>query len=282
MNLGMKSSVYANTIFEPSARAYVMQTLDTTSYSDTSDLVNLFVISRITDEGFLTQLFAVKNNNNINQLFTRNGNNRRIDGDLAQSMSINSEYGVIPFSPEFYEVSSTTVNPPVVIIGSLSNPTMGIFFSSTTEDLQLKDFLSPGRINFRPTNNSTYATYPYGIKSQVVPFYQWNLDNITTIFGSEKNDWSTSTGDIVQNLRYQSTDRTNRTSPTYFQSNTSPSYTDIYERGYIFSVDNTGLYFSGGAVTNKFIVGAPFHFYFGLVKGDSALDKFKIKYGINE
>jgi hypothetical protein len=264
-----------------------MQPLDTTSYSDTSDLVNLFVISRITDESFLNQLFAIKNNNGINQLFSRGNvsafnNARRIDGDLAQSMSINSEFGVIPFSPEFYEVSSTTVNPPVVVIGSLNYPTMGIFFSSTTEDLQLKDFLSPGRINFRPTNNSTYATYPYGIKSQVVPFYQWSLYNTTTIFGSEKNDWSTSTGDIVQNLRYQSTDRTNRTSPTYFQSNTSPSYTDIYERGYIFSVDNTGNYFSGGVVTNKFIVGAPFHFYFGVVKGDSALDKFKIKYGINE
>ena len=77
-------------------------------------------------------------------------------------------------------------------------------------------------------------------------------------------------------------DRINRTNPTYFYSNTSPSYTDIYDRGYIFSVDNNGIYSQYGAGTNKFIVGAPFHFYFGVVKGDSALDKFKTKYGIVE
>jgi hypothetical protein len=34
--------------------------------------------------------------------------------------------------------------------------------------------------------------------------------------------------------------------------------------------------------SDKFIVGAPFHFYFGIVKGESALDKFKAKYSINE
>jgi hypothetical protein len=33
-----------------------MNSLNPTSYSDTSDLVNLFVISRITDENFLQQL----------------------------------------------------------------------------------------------------------------------------------------------------------------------------------------------------------------------------------
>jgi hypothetical protein len=39
---------------EADTAAYVMEQMDTTSYSDPSDLINLFVISRITDEEFLT------------------------------------------------------------------------------------------------------------------------------------------------------------------------------------------------------------------------------------
>jgi hypothetical protein len=33
---------------------------------------------------------------------------------------------------------------------------------------------------------------------------------------------------------------------------------------------------------NKFIVGAPFHFYFGTIKGQTALDLFKKKYSVFE
>jgi hypothetical protein len=65
---------------------------------------------------FLAQLISF-GNNGLNQLFTRDFNGKRIDGDLAQSMSINSEYGVIPFSPEFYSVYGTS-DDPVVILGS--------------------------------------------------------------------------------------------------------------------------------------------------------------------
>ena len=285
INLGMKASFYNEIMFDPSAKAYIMKTLDATSYSDTSDLVNLFVISRITDETFLTQLFAVNNNNNINQLFSRGNinllnNARRIDGDLAQSMSINSEYGVIPFSPEFYSVNGTS-SDPVVVIGSLNSPTMGIFFSSTTEDLQNKDFITPGVIDFRVPNNANAVTYFYGIKTQVVPFYQWGLSNQSTIFGNQYNEWETGSSNIFSS-GYQSLNRRNTVSPSYFIGSNAV-LGDIYARGYIFNVDTNGMYSTtGGTYPNKFAVGAPNHFYFGLVKGDSALDKFKTKYSINE
>jgi hypothetical protein len=288
INLGIKDDFYQEIIFDPSAKAYIMGSLNPTSYSDTSDLVNLFVISRITDEGFLSQLFAF-GNNGLNQLFTRDFNGgKRIDGDLAQSMSTNSEYGVIPFSPEFYSVYGTP-DDPVVILGSLNAPTMGVFFSSTTFDLQNKDFLTPGVINFRPSNNANAITYPYGIKSQYVPFYQWKLEQPSTqsIFGSEKNNWlTTTTGDIntsgIFGYNYQSLSRRNLNTPSYFiGSNTQIS--DIYERGYIFNVNNTGLFsYNAGTYSDKFLVGAPFHFYFGINQGLTALDKFKTKYSISE
>jgi hypothetical protein len=60
---------------------------------------------------------------------------------------------------------------------------------------------------------------------------------------------------------------------------------DIYQRGYIFDVDANGNFAltpQNSSLNSKFIVGAPYHFYFGLVKGESALDKFKTKYGANE
>ena len=70
--------------------------------------------------------------------------------------------------------------------------------------------------------------------------------------------------------------------PTYFQSSTSPNTNDLFRRGYIFSVDANGNYSNVAALNQTFIVGAPFQFYFGTIKGKSALDNFKTKYSIVE
>jgi hypothetical protein len=214
----------------------------------------------------------------INQLFSRP--QFRIDADLAQLMSINSELGVVKFSPEYYQFRTGQVGP-VNVGGTASNPVVEVWFSSTTEDIQIKDYLTPGRINFRVNNNSTNYPYPYGIKSQVVPFYQWKLTNTNPIFGSQLNEWATNYIDIVQDKAYQSLDRTSLTNPNYFRPLTS-SVNDLYARGYIFSVNVDGTYSTTGASSGRFIVGAPFHFYFGLIKGESALDKFKTKYSVSE
>jgi hypothetical protein len=284
VNLGMKDDIYQEILFEPSSKGYIMKSLNPSSYSDTSDLVNLFVISRITTSKFLTKILSGFNNS-LNELFSRgNRNVLRIDGDLAQAMSINSEFGVIPFSPQFY---NTNENPsPVNVVGYPDNPTIGIFFSSTTFDLQNKDYLSPGIINFRPSNNVNAITYQYGIKSQEVPFYKWSLNGGTTIFGSEKNNWVTNESDIFSQ-NYQSLSRRidNSTStPSYFTDSDAIGLGDIYLRGYLFGVDSDGKYsnvYKNSEVKN-FLVSAPNHFYFGIIKGESALDKFKTKYSVDE
>jgi len=72
--------------------------------------------------------------------------------------------------------------------------------------------------------------------------------------------------------------------PNYFRPTTS-SVSDLYARGYIFSVDANGVYTANNATNatgDKFIVGAPFHFYFGTIKGQTALDIFKQKYSVIE
>jgi hypothetical protein len=296
VNLGMKDSIYQEIIFDASAKGYIMKSLSPTTYSDTSDLVNLFVISRITSSGFLGNLLAGLNGA-LNVLFTRNGRDYRIDGDLAQSMSINSEYGVIPFSPQYYKVTGN-ISDPVVVLGTANNPTMGIFFSSSTIDLQNKDFLSPGIIDFRfPNNPKNAVTYPYNIKSQYVPFYQWELNGGTSIFGTETNNWATNQSNIFSQ-RYQSLSRRIKdtsSNPSYFMGsnvetpagpNVQP-LGDIYQRGYIFGVNDNGGYAYDAATgvgnwEKNFLVGAPNHFYFGVIKGESALDKFKTKYSVDE
>jgi hypothetical protein len=285
VNLGIKDDFYQEILFDPSSKGYIMKSLNSTSYSDTSDLVNLFVISRITDEKFLQQIIAL-GDNSLQQLFSRDGSSRRIDGDLAQAMSINSEYGVIPFSPEFYQVTGN-ISDPVRIIGPMSNPTLAIFFSSTTEDLQNKDFLSPGVIDFRPSNNPNAITYKYGIKSQEVPFYQWEIKNKpeSGVFGTEKNNWLTNTNDIFSR-NYQSLDRRDIITPSYLIPSSYP-ISDTFARGYIFNVTGTSFNdfnysLNGGNFQRKVLVGAPNHFYFGVIKGETALDKFKEKYSIDE
>jgi len=278
MNLGMKDSFYNEVILgDGDTGAYVMNQMNSTSYGDPSDLINLFVISRITDEKFLQRIVDDKDNG-INQLFSRPS--LRIDGDLAQLLSINSELGVIKFSPQFYEIVPNQLGP-VEVLGTELNPVIAVWFSSTTEDLQVKDYLTPGRINFRTNDNSVNYPYPYGIKSQKVPFYQWKLDSQTSIFGTELNNWGTDYVDIVQDREYQSLDRTSLTTPNYFRPLTS-SVSDLFARGYIFSVNPEGKYSTTGGSSGRFVVGAPFHFYFGMVKGNSSLDKFKTKYSVNE
>lgn len=289
INLGIKDDFYQEIIFDPSAKGYIMKSLVPTSYSDTSDLVNLFVISRITDEKFLEQIIAL-GDNSLQQLFSRDGSSRRIDGDLAQSMSINSEYGVIPFSPEFYSVTGSIDDPVQILNLGGGDPTMAVFFSSTTQDLQNKDYLTPGVIDFRPSNNANAITYPYGIKSQEVPFYQWGISTSPNrgVFGNQKNNWSTEIDNIFSR-KYQSLDRRSIITPSYMIPSIYP-ITDQYARGYLFNgnattADNLTYNSSAGNwdnPTTRFLVGAPNHFYFGLIKGETALDKFKELYSIDE
>lgn len=155
------------------------------------------------------------------------------------------------------------------------NNIVGVFYSSTTEDLQFKDFISPGRLNIRTDAGNLIQLF-YGNKSQPIPAYQWQLaQDSTNIFGNEYNDWSTGPNDI-KTIKYQNFDRL--TLNQYFTTSNAGN-NDTFLRGYIFNVDANGNYSStAGRYPNKFVVGAPNHFYFGLFKGKTAIDKFKSKY----
>jgi hypothetical protein len=288
INLGPKSQIFAELSLNPSDSGYVVNQLTPTSYGDQSDLVNLYVISRVSSSRFFNFYLlptynalgsTVLANLAINSFFSRPG--ERVDGDLAQLMSINSEFGVIKFSPESY---SNSPNDPDNPIYYLSNPsgemTLGVFFSSSTEDLQYKDFISPGRILFRPSPTANAFPYVYGIKSQKVPFYRWKTNppaNLPNIFGSQSNNWETASTGIFADY-YQNLDRTRQAQPTYFIGSNS-QLNDTFARGYIWNADSNGnVSVNNGNYPSTFLVGAPNHFYFGLINGATALDRFKSFY----
>jgi hypothetical protein len=290
--LGPKSQIFAELSLNPSDSGYVVNQLPVTSYGDQSDLVNLYVISRVSSSSFFNLYLLPRFNSTtttllanlaIDSFFTRPG--QRVDGDLAQLMSINSEFGVIKFSPETYSNSSGDPNNPIYY---LSNPngemTLGVFFSSTTEDLQYKDFVSPGRILFRPSPTANAFPYVYGIKSQKVPFYRWKTTppaNLPNVFGSQSNNWETTTNGIFADY-YQNLDRTRQAQPTYFIGSNS-QLNDTFARGYIWNADNNGnVSINNGNYPSTFLVGAPNHFYFGLINGATALDRFKSFYLADE
>jgi hypothetical protein len=225
INLGPRDQFLKEVILNDSYYGYIMDQLPDSSYKDLEDIVVFFSASRMTEpKGFKVLLGG---SNTLTTLFSRPG--KKVDGDFAQAAAVNSQFGVVPFDSSFYRTDNP--NPDAVISGNIgSEGIIGIYFDSTNEDIQLRDYVSPMRIiRFKPT------PLPSGIflyndlpkKTQIVPHYRWNIEN-GDIFGTQLNNWATKVQDIYQQ-GYQSLDREN----------------DPYPRGTIFSDwDYRGYYFN--------------------------------------
>jgi hypothetical protein len=345
MDLGPRSGFLQELVMSDEYDGYLVNKLETSTYSHVDEILNLFIISRFMDNNFLDNLLGAFN---IIAYF-KNGRDGRLlfDADYAQLISINSELGVAPFQSSNYPDSPTVVGAgsfetgiryKILSGGTASNPTnftligatintigtlfiasgpgtgtgtalvdpeiqnpiffdcdnsLGIFFSS---DTQLRDYVTPKRTIINPVGNTTslctFNNFP--VYSQLVPLSQWNIDAAGTknsIFGSESNDWDYGT---IYSSRYQSLDRLSQPSRYFRSMNQSQNN---YLKGYIYAVtDGNSLSHSPstqqGSITaltrywdknapndpEQVTVGAPFHFYFGLKRGASAFDRFKMKW----
>jgi hypothetical protein len=280
MNLGPRDEFAYQLTLSTDYYGYNVDKMEQTSYKEFENILNLFIISRLRSSGFFSNLTRT-GSGSVAQFFSRN--NSRFDGDYAQSISVNSEHGVDEFDFDSYDYSTgTTTGGNTYYIG---DKVMGIYYSS---DTQTRDYITPRRI----IRNDTTSPAQYdnlGFISQVVPFYRWKINNPPTnqstfIFGNEKNEWQTGSGDIIQNTKYQSLDRVDISS-YYFMGETA---INEFYKGFIYNVkpNSIGGYdFSEniGIIPNtntnlKYLVGAPFHFYFGLTRGSNALDKFRVKF----
>ena len=295
LNMGPREAFLKEISLNNNFDGYNMIKMPQTTYNDLSEMINFFGIIRLTNAtGFLNKMFG----NQITRLFSRSG--RKVDADFAQSSAINSQIGVIPFDADFYETSGTTfgttgVDFPVIAAsfngtvpaaaggGNANMIMMGIYFSSSTEDMQIRDYITPGRV-IRYDTGANEFVYDYTpIKSQVVPNYRWNINAGNSIFGSQTNEWETSISGITA-LPFQKMERFNDD----FPKGATGSYDgpDAYNaRGYLFSV--SGLNATGGnaiyqltptTTPNPALGGAPWYFYFGVKKGATAINKFYTTY----
>ena len=273
MDMGPRDEFLQEICFNPDYQGYVIDNISTTSHKDTSDLLQVFIISRLINTSFLGQLTGL-GNASISSLFSRD--NQRLDGDLTQMLSINSEFGVSPYLGNNYSSDALYYD------ASSPLPNMGIFFSANTVT---RDLITPGTVTFQD-NNVTRLTNNYGFNDQEIPFHPWKIQpNNNKIFGDEYNDWlyknPTSTIDTVN---YQTIDRLN-SSYTFPSEVSTPStekpgfiYNSKYNNGTIEYKDTT----TQNITNRKLLVGAPYHFYFGLKVGNSAMNKFIDKYLFNQ
>jgi hypothetical protein len=266
MDLGARDEFTKEICTNPDFEGYIIETIKSTSYNDTSDLLQLFIVSRLINTSFLQQIFNF-GDASINRMFSRSED--RMDGDIVQLFSINSEYGVEGFDEDTYDGVGD------IYIATAGDATLGVFFTSNTEN---RIVVSPGITTFTPTLTN-YFGYP---KTQEVPFYQWRLNqgSVNTIFGSDLNDWETNllgSGGFYSQ-KYQDL--------SFYQSPFSQYFNNLNtgRRGYIYNST------PGGATDetmpagqqNPFLVGSPYHFYFGLGKGKSSINRYITKYILNQ
>ena len=230
LDLGPRTDYLQEIVMSDEYDGYVMNKLQSTTFSDVSELLNLFIITRLSNKSFLVGLI---NGANILSYFSRTKN--MVDGDYAQAISVNSELGVAPFQSANYP---DRPGQDSIYINTLTGngQIFGVFFQS---DTRLRDFISPKRTIIDDTVAATNVCAFSNIEviSQEVPFYQWNVNpgSPDNIFGNQDNGWKTDpiSGNEFFTKKYQSLDRIEQSS-RYFRTNAT-SMTK-YFKGYIYSV----------------------------------------------
>jgi hypothetical protein len=269
-DLGPREQFISEICNNDNFNSYFIDVVKTTSYQDNSDLIQIGFLSRILNDNFRQVLIPITNpagdateGKGIIQFFNSTRQGDRIDGDFAQMLSINSEWRIIPFIAENY------TNPSSIYFGDDSQtgngyprPVFGVFFENSQLDNSYRKNLTPG---YETLNYSPLLQYYYGFpKTQEVPHYRWKIESQgPSIFGNENNNWNTNAPFYKRG--YQDLDFTNVNE--YYNTTTT-------QLGYLTNLDSSGNPQPTPNYAGGYIVGAPFHFYFGLNNGKTAIDKF--------
>lgn len=314
MDLGPRTKYTSELVLSDEYIGYVMDRLSTTSYQDTSDLLNQFIMSRLVSQTLIglivSQLVpsASLAADPVRRMFSRGFN--KVDGDYAQMVAINSQIGVFGYDEDEYLAAEPTAEPSApsgYVYVNPSNSRYNVFGIFYKQNYQLRDWLSPHRLVTTATgitnNPCTYENYP--IFTQTVPFYQWYIqpnrdgDSADSIFGDQWNDWWSPQfaggPDTFLTSPYQGMDRLNT---EFMQPNDDTRYG--YHGGYLFNVTSgeidsqppnpagmpvypVGFNPDGPVGTQNFDArimtpSGPYYFYFGLSRGKSAFDRFLTKW----
>jgi len=294
MDLGPRNNYMDELSYSDEFQGYVVDRLDSTTFQDVDELLNLFIIQRLVSASIRdiikTSAKAGANNDPVKRYFSRD--NKKVDGDYAQMLAINSQLGVIAFDTGLY-------TDPNDIFFSRANSDKGVFGVFFSADTQVRDWITPKRTIVSPGSDPTFpCTFDENpIFSQDIPMYLWHVkpnSSGDSIFGDQLNEWDTlpiSAGQF-NHVNYQSIDRLSTSTPfgsrtmtpnqqdneSYFKGFISNTYNNLTDAAYPSVGGET--YFSPRDLGNvgKINNTAPFYFYFGLVKGSSAFDRFTTKW----
>ena len=115
MDLGPRSAFLQELVMSDEYDGYLVNKLDTSTYSHVDEILNLFIVSRFMDNNFLNNALGALN---IFAYFQNNRNGRfLIDADYSQLISINSELGVNPFQSSNYPDAPTSANAGSFVTG---------------------------------------------------------------------------------------------------------------------------------------------------------------------
>jgi hypothetical protein len=279
MDMGPREKFISEICSDGDFSGYLVDQIPSTSYKDNSDLIQMAFISRITSAPFRNNILPIGNpsgggaeGKGIIQFFNSTRKGDRIDGDIAQALSINSEWKVVPYLGDNYADNDLFIGDST----APNTPTFGIFFSSRTDDYQYRRKLTPGYEYYSLRCGGIFNDFGYP-HDQIVPHYKWKITSSTTfIFGTENNNWDTTyaTGGFYsneyQNLNFDSPNQ-------YFTTATNLNPGFITKRDANGDPDpyiNTIPFVTNGGPNESVLVGAPFYFYFGLNNGFTAVDKF--------
>ena len=270
--------------------SYYADQLKATSYQDNSDLIQLGFLSRILNEGVRQRMIPVSTGGDssegkgIIQFFNSTRGGYRIDGDWAQMLSVNSEWKVLPFISENvpsnnYIFFGDNYYPASYPSNADIKPVFGVFFQTPLQNLNYRKIESPGIETY---SNSPLIQEKFGYsKSQVVPHYKWSLkqSNPTmNIFGTEDNNWLTDnvySGGFFSK-KYQDLDF-DTLQEKYVTQTTKLGYISNYVNNVPDAQPLINSIIQGqpiGSNQQAVVVGAPYHFYFGLNNGKTAVDRF--------
>ena len=305
MDLGPRDKFTQEIVSSNEYDGYVVDKLSPSTYQDVTELLNLFLVSRLLNKSFLDTVLNIVGTSAVFRYFSRD--NLKVDGDYAQSISNNSELGTLGYSEDNYTTCDVYLSR-----GDSGDGVYGILFKT---DNQLRDYITPKRTIINETalisdNNSCSLEY-FPVKTQTVPLYQWFVqfnnnegteysvgdslklggNNFDSIYGSQVNDWFTEplSGQSFFTYSYQKLDRIKKDS-RYFRPKTPNSY---LRRGLLSETTDTGTNvvkadvnnwdlndnYGNGPMSQRIIqTGAPFYFYFGLLRGKTAFDKYSRKW----
>ncbi len=308
VDMGPRDSFIREICSNDAFGSYYVNQIDTTSYQDNSNIILLAFLSRLLNTQVATTMQPSGNQSQISegyslsQFFTNDRKGDRIDGDIAQMLSINSEWKVSPFVTENLDPATANQYIFLGLEGPSGNdpakPVFGVFFSSSTQELRYRKIMSPGieTYNQTPLIQEIFG-YP---KSQVVPHYRWILAKSDSIFGTEDNNWYTNVYQVgffkkeYQNLDFFTLGEKYLTQYNQSQggfgfiTNFNPSVLPVTpETSPNFPPAGTSGVIQGQPVATNIldptlttgvpqsiVVGAPYHFYFGLKNGGTAMDIF--------